>query len=312
MSMKEISVEFFDSNSNFQDLIPFKIYKLEREMSGEIYHSHEYMQIWYVCRGIIEHWIGGKAHEMLKGDVFVIPPYISHKIGFKNVDEVKLVGCEFSSDFINDQFEDFYIYQDVFDFAYLQPFLVSEENIKPKLNLSAKAQADVEFILDSMLEEYETKEKYYDLVIKGDLLKFLSIIAREYNKSYVNNEINSESRQLIDKYRENILDSIEYIDDNYSKDIQLDDVCQHSMMSKTYFCYIFKNLTGKTFTQYLIDIRINRSIDMLSDTDMSITDICYQVGFNDLSHFCRTFKRQVGVSPGYYRKAVLEIDVETD
>ena len=74
------------------------------------------------------------------------------------------------------------------------------------------------------------------------------------------------------------------------------------MMSKTYFCYIFKLLTQKTFTEYVSDLRIKKSLELLQNTDMSITRICYEVGFNDVTHFCRVFKKSVGLSAKKYRK----------
>ncbi|WP_165000872.1 AraC family transcriptional regulator [Xylanivirga thermophila] len=290
---------FFCCDNVFKGSIPFKIYKLEGNMSGENYHSHEYMQIWYVDKGVVTHWLDGKAYEMVKGDAFVIPPYVTHKVSTQNKEKIKIWGCEFSAKFINSQFNDFQRYKDVFDFTYLQPFLVTEENIKPKINISMESRLDVENAMESMLKEYKNRSRYYDHVIKAELLKLLAIMAREYYTSCAN----TESGQIIEKYRDNINDVIEYINQNFTKDIKLDDVCKLSAMSKSYFCYIFKNLTSKTFTEYLIDLRINEATDELVNTDLPITEICFKVGFNDVTHFCRTFKKIVGSTPGMYRRS---------
>ena len=91
----------------FADSIPYKVYKLEGTLSGENYHSHEYMQIWYVDKGSLYHWLDGRPHHMLKGDIFVIPPYIAHKVALGEQEDTHVIGCEFAAQFINSQFNNF-------------------------------------------------------------------------------------------------------------------------------------------------------------------------------------------------------------
>lgn len=292
--------EFMNCENVFTDSISYKVYKLEGVISGETYHSHEYMQVWYVDKGSVYHWIDGKPHHMLKGDIFVIPPYVVHKVTLGEQEDMRIIGCEFGVDFINSQFDDFKKYKDIYDFAYLHPLLGNEGGVKPKISLTPEAQAGVETIMYDMLSEYEDRDKYYDFIIKADLIKLLAIIAREYK---ISRKANDEE-QTIERYRDNILDAIEYIDENYSKKLMLEDVCKVSAMSQSYFCYIFKNLTGKTFTEYLSNLRIKRAMGLLSDTNMSVSEVCFAVGFNDVAYFCRIFKKDVGTSPGEYRRIV--------
>ncbi len=293
------NILFFDSNSMLNNSIHFKVYDLDKNIGGETGHTHDYMQIWYVSKGTCIHWINGKEYKMVKGDMFVLPPYVVHKVKAIEGENIHIIGCEFSARFFDNKFDDFTRIKELFDFTYLEPFLVSEDMVKPKLNVSGEAQNLVESILKDMLKEYQSEKKYYNMVIKADLLKLLAIIAREYGNSYEN----KESEEIFEKYRSAIVNSISYIHENFAEDLHLEDICKHSMMSKTYFCYIFKHLTGKTFTEYLIHLRIQKAIELLVNTNMAITKICYEVGFNDVTHFCRTFKKAVGVSPKFYRKA---------
>lgn len=292
--------ELMNCESVFDDSIPYKVYKLEGAVSGETYHSHEYMQIWYVDKGSVYHWIDGKGHHMLKGDIFVIPPYIVHKVTLGVQEDIRVIGCEFAAEFINSQFNDFKKYRDIYDFAYLHPLLGNEGNVKPKVTLSPETQIAVETVMYDMLEEYNVRNKYYDFIIKADLLRLLAIIAREYKISHRT----SEEEQTIGRYRDNIVDAIEYIDENYSQKLMLEDVCRVSAMSQSYFCYIFKNLTGKTFTEYLTDLRIKKAMGLLTETDMPVSGICFDVGFNNVAYFCRIFKKDVGTSPGEYRRII--------
>jgi AraC-like DNA-binding protein len=74
-------------------------------------------------------------------------------------------------------------------------------------------------------------------------------------------------------------------------------------MSSKYFCYFFKEMTGKTPVEYLNGFRVEKASRKLLYSDLSVTEIAYLCGFNDLSYFIKTFKRQKGVSPAKFRKA---------
>lgn len=295
-------VIFFDSREYLQK-IPFKVYKHEGSVPFIRDHTHDYLQLWYVCKGAFTHSIDdNKEYKMVKGDLFVIPPYVVHRVKPELEEGTTIIGCEFLPQFINDKFKNLSNDKDFFDFAYLEPFLVSKDMVRPKLNLTGQLQDKVESILEEMLMEYKEEDKNYEIMLKGDLLRLLAIVVREYEKGYQT----CETKEIFQNYREAIKDSIKYIQEHYNEEIRLDDVCRHSLMSKTYFCYIFKNLTGKTFSEFLLDLRMRKSMELLIETDMSVTDICYKVGFNDVTYFCRVFKRVIGFSPKHYKNLATE------
>lgn len=298
----EKDVLFFDSETYLKK-IPFKVYKLEGIISPIKDHTHDYLQLWYVCKGAFIHSINNnKEYKMVKGDLFVIPPFVVHRVKPEPGVETVIIGCEFLPQFINNKFENLSSSKDFFDFAYLEPFLVSKDMVRPKLNITGSLQEQVEGILQEMLKEYHNEDKYYEILLKGDLLRLLALVVREYKKGYQN----SEAKEIFNRYREAIKNTMRYIQEHFNEELHLDDVCQYSMMSKTYFCYIFKSITGKTFSEYLIDLRIKKSMKYLLDTDMPVTEICFKVGFNDVTHFCRTFKKITGISPKHYRNLVLD------
>lgn len=302
--MDEKDIIFFDSETYLKKIY-FKVYRMEGVIPYIKDHTHDYLQLWYVSRGAFIHSINNnKEYKMVKGDLFVMPPFVVHRVKPVPGEEVEIIGCEFLPQFISNQFENLNNSKDFFDFAYLEPFLVSKDMVRPKLNITGDLQVKVEDILEEMLEEYRAEDKYYDILLKGDLLRLMAIVVREYKKGYENSEV----KEIFERYRGAIKASMKYIKQNYNTDLHLDDVCKHSMMSKTYFCYIFKNLTGKTFSEYLIDLRIQKSMDYLLNSDTSVTEICYKVGFNDVTHFCRMFKKIIGVSPKNYRNIALDRD----
>ena len=95
---------------------------------------------------------------------------------------------------------------------------------------------------------------------------------------------------------------LKFIRDNFASDITLDDMAAVAGFSCKYFCKFFKDMTGTTPVNYLMTYRIERAARKLLGSDLSITQIAYDCGFNDLSYFIRTFKAFKKVSPKEYRK----------
>ena len=94
----------------------------------------------------------------------------------------------------------------------------------------------------------------------------------------------------------------QYIQQNFMKPISLEDVSSVAGFNATYFSSLFKKETGSNFVEYLTEIRMNRAKDLLKETNMSIAAVCEAVGYNDLKHFTKSFKKATGIKPGEYRK----------
>lgn len=296
---KEQTADFFSSKIMFKEDKRFKAFTLSspKSSSGESPHSHDYMQIWYVTRGVVEHWIENKEYRLVKGDSFIMPPFITHRTILQS--DASIICCEFSLDSFPIQKEDtLHELQDtLFDLSFMNYFLTDEKNLKPKFTVSPENQTTVEHLMYSILREYESDMKYSDHFVQLYVMQILLIYAREYCSvpDYENNT------QVYNKYKGMIQQALSYMEENYQSPITLDDVCHVSMISRTYFCYLFKMMTGQTFISYLSNIRIKHAAALLETTDLPITSLCYDVGFNDLTHFSRTFKKLMGVPAREYR-----------
>jgi two-component system response regulator YesN len=97
-----------------------------------------------------------------------------------------------------------------------------------------------------------------------------------------------------------------FIEENYSKDISLDDVSRSVDISPYYFSKLFKEETGENFIEYLTNIRIERAKQLLQNKDISIKSICATSGYSDPNYFSRIFKKQVGVTPTEYRDKLID------
>jgi AraC-like DNA-binding protein len=92
-----------------------------------------------------------------------------------------------------------------------------------------------------------------------------------------------------------------YIAQHFAEKVRLEDVAEMVGMTTTSFSRFFKLRTGSPFSEYLIDVRIGHAARSLIDSTMSVSEICYQCGFNNLSNFNRLFKQKKGYSPTEFR-----------
>jgi len=96
--------------------------------------------------------------------------------------------------------------------------------------------------------------------------------------------------------------SLQYIEENYNKDIDLAMVSNHVSLNYSYFSQIFKTATGLCFVDLLKKVRIEKAKKMLLETDNKIYEISESCGFGDPKHFMKAFRGELGVSPRQFRK----------
>ena len=100
----------------------------------------------------------------------------------------------------------------------------------------------------------------------------------------------------------NIQKTMKYIDENLMVKISLDTVAKKTCMSKAHFCRTFKKVTGTTYINYTHQRRVEKSKEILKNSTLTITDIALLLGYADLTHFERHFKKLVNVTPTEYRQ----------
>ena len=98
--------------------------------------------------------------------------------------------------------------------------------------------------------------------------------------------------------------ALTFIAEHSAEEITLEDAAREAGLSRYYFCRLFRRETGATFLNYLRHQRIRQAEALLANRHMRITDVAYTVGFRDLSHFDRTFRRVAGRSPSEYRASL--------
>lgn len=93
----------------------------------------------------------------------------------------------------------------------------------------------------------------------------------------------------------------DYVNKNYTVQLKLSDACRMAGISKTYFCYFFKNISGYTFKNYLHHVKVLKAKELLNDRDLSITEIAHLLGYDDSNYFSTVFKKILGTSPKHLK-----------
>ncbi len=95
--------------------------------------------------------------------------------------------------------------------------------------------------------------------------------------------------------------AMDYIRKNFRRDIKLDEISENVRYNKFYLCRVFKETTGQTIQNFILDLRINNAKVLLTKTNMPLTEIVYGSGFSSQAYFCHIFKRKTGMTPLQFR-----------
>ncbi|QNK56304.1 AraC family transcriptional regulator [Paenibacillus sp. PAMC21692] len=295
-------IEMYTIDQNGHGDYPFFIQQVSYDMHyyvpHYVPHRHDYFQIYYVSQGKLKHLINNKEYELIKGDLFVIPPYVPHSIAAYEKVNYEAIELEFKPELINQSFASEAELQSFMDFMYIQPFMVNESKVRPRFNLADKIETDVESIMNELICELSRKEPGFELIFKSLILRLLALVGRvmahEYNAS--------EKNLLVNRHKESILKAIKYLEEHYSEKIYLKDVVKVALLSHTAFCTAFKSVTNKSFTRYLNELRVSKAKEYLKKPDVKIIDVSSKAGFDNVVHFNRTFKQLMYMTPKEYRE----------
>ena len=148
----------------------------------------------------------------------------------------------------------------------------------------------------------------YDFSIQENISYLYSSLSAFYNLDELRTHILDAVRQACAENQnkvdyEIVKKLIEYVENNYMYEISLNELAvQRFFMNASYLSRLFKGQTGKNFSRYLIEYRIEKAKELLNDTSLKISDIAMHVGFNTTSHFGQTFKKIVGETPEQFRR----------
>ncbi len=286
--------------------LPFFVKKMDFCTSLE--HRHEYIQIVYVQKGRIKNVINDHIYDLCSGDILVIPPYKPHYLIANSEKPFELIEFEFTPSFIEPRLDSGMKPSDSDTLCWLEPFMIDDGTTVPTVpfvSLNGVIRYEIEETLNDVLKEYYVRKVGFQTIIKSLALKLLVQINREIGHS----DINMKHEIIYEWHRDSLQRSIEFIHANFTHDITFKDAADVAIMSPSYYRRYFKLFTKKTFTEYLNSLRIARAAELLkANPQKKVLEICYEAGFNNVSHFNRTFLRITGVTPKAFRSGTTSYD----
>lgn len=258
----------------------FSIWKLNYKQQN--IHAHDYYQIWYIFRGSCRHRIDNKEFILNSSDIIFIPPFSYHSMS-DGSDDLIVIGVDFSEQFFSTTEVD----KDLMLYC-VKPLYLNQGNKHSVF----WADNDIENLILEMFNEFALKHDFYNIIIKINLTKLIIMAERMNNQNDITHS----------KTEHAISETLKYIHTNFNEKISIQNLCKIANMSETLLSTCFKNITGKTIIEYINTLKINKAKQLLAETDMRITDISYELGFNDGAYFNRVFKKIANLTPNAYRK----------
>jgi len=270
-----------DTNSSFRLL-------LNPGLNDLFYwHFHPEYEIVYISNGQGKRHIGNHISHYDNGDLIFLGPNLPH-FGFCDqfMEEHTEIVIQMKADFLGKDF-----------FQSPEMAIVKQlfERSKQGLIFDQAVKAEVGKHLMDML-----KMDNFDRLL--ELLKILKILAQTEGYTLLNASGLSLEVQSQDHYRINTI--YQYVESRFKTEISLDEMAKEVNMTVPAFCRYFKKLTGKTFTYFVNEFRIAHACKLLSKGTLPISEVCYESGFNNFSHFNKQFRLITGNSPSKYRKAL--------
>lgn len=266
----------------------FHIQKIDHSTEAKKPHSHDYFQVYYVVKGSLTHHLLGHTSCLERGDMFIVPPHTVHYISIE--DNTVFYSCSFMKEFIGKTIENNKLARNFLE------MLEKSENVRPKISIATDEVLSVEMIMSSINKEFKDKRFGYEDTIRIYVNLFIMLFARKYMEN-----ISTDIIQIGTSMREIVLGAIEYIDQNCTEKLALADITEMLAISKSSFCKLFLEATGKTYNEYVNECRIKKSLAYLQKGH-NVTAIHGLLGYADYSTFHRNFIKIMGMTPSKYKK----------
>jgi AraC-like DNA-binding protein len=254
------------------------------------WHRHPELELIRIERGNGTLYIGNKMLNFQDGDMVLIGANVPHCWKFneeyfrpENVGAIDIISVHFSEKFWGDSF---------LNLPENRPIKEVIEGAGRGILLRNKHQAESAKLLNQLLSAVNTER----IVL---LLSVLLMFAKSDVSLLMPVNYKPETPKVVN---ERVTMVYNYLLKNFKSNIQLGDVADVAGMTPNAFCRYFKTATGKTYSQLLIEIKVDYACKLLIENDLNMKHIGFESGFNNLGSFYKNFKQVIGSSPLSYKK----------
>lgn len=265
------------------------------QTEGYASHYHNALEIIVCAKNQYTITASNKTYTLSAGDILIIPPFMLHEL------HSRPLGARFIYLIDIDMLQCFQDFKTV-DPIFMEPYLCTPSS-RPEI------YRHIYDALMQMADTYFSHKIFWETTIYALLMDIVITIGRDYfYQNSVDEDTPPNGRQQA--YYEMFANLLNFIDAHYTDDLTLEQVAEHIGFSKYHFSRLFKQHTNTTFHNYLCHKRIQAAQSMLTaDRSLPVTDIAFQVGFNNLTTFCRCFHKYTNCSPTEYRNKLRREEV---
>ncbi|KAB1155701.1 AraC family transcriptional regulator [Flavobacterium luteum] len=268
----------------------FSKYDENANIKSHLWHYHPEIELVYVNGGSGKRQIGSHISYYTNGDLILIGSNLPH--------------CGFTNDQTGNKNET--VIQMKPNFLGNDFFEIPEMKNIQNLFIQAKAgiafHGDTKKIIGERIEAMEIQSPIDRLLT---MISILNTLERSKEYTILNADGFSIEMQVQDNDR--ISSVFNYVKDHFQEPIALEEVANLVSMTNPSFCRYFKKITNMTFTSFVNDYRLVHASKLLAEKPISISEICYESGFNNFSHFNKSFKAYTGRSASQYRQELKTI-----
>ncbi|MGO4543475.1 AraC family transcriptional regulator [Paenibacillus sp. 2TAB23] len=251
-------------------------------------HYHDYYEIYYMLSGQRIYFIKDRSYSIEQGDLVFIRKHELHKtmqVGYDSHERLIL------------HFDDFMLQR--LAGAHAGLLLSAFNETAPIIRLPRQELLAMDQLMRKLLTEIKEEAPGYELIPPHALTMLLLTAARHIQQH------EPVPMHHATPMHAKITEITRYINGHFAESLRLSTVAEHFFISPYYLSRMFKEITGFAFSDYIIITRIKEAQRLLRETDSSVTDIAAAVGFDNFSHFGKTFKKMTRHSPRDYRKQYL-------
>lgn len=249
------------------------------------YHSHDFIEFFYVKSGTCTHEINSQTENLVLGDFYLLVPSDMHKfVNSEGSDNFTHRDIIFSFDYFKSICDTYSpkLYVDIISKKYKLNFNFSNEEI-------IKIEKLVSLINHKRYDADEGRNELYSLATKILCKEIINVII----------EKNITEKTIYPKW---INEFLFLMDEPSNLKKTLEELTSNYYMSKSYMCRVFKKNLGMTMIEFFNKQKIKYAYYLLYSTDMNIEKICVEVGINNVQHFYPMFKKYIGMTPNAVRK----------
>ncbi|RKN74187.1 AraC family transcriptional regulator [Paenibacillus ginsengarvi] len=249
-------------------------------------HYHDFAELSFVLDGSGTETINGCSHALKTGTMSLLLPHHIHELTSSQANPVKLYSCMFDMNILfGNPYE-----------AYMNRWIHKIGSDLPSFHdFEGESLRTVSLLIEQLVQEYKESRIGRDAVLRGKLIEVVTYFLRGLMDGKEQTH-SPEQTQPVKAWS-----ILRYIHLHYNEPISLSSVSAHFHLHPSYISRMFKEHTGKTVNDYMHELRIARAATLLMASEMSISDICLEVGYDNYRTFARVFREHHQMSPSDYR-----------